>query len=99
VLLVGYHLHVVQARCIRAVLLGVGRMDSADEGSGLQGEAARIGQRLRIARCDRHSHGKIDQSMVSVTAMRTTANAHTRGGSTLESREGHKTRSVFFDTI
>jgi hypothetical protein len=31
VLLVGYHFHVVQACGIRAVLLGVGRSDSADE--------------------------------------------------------------------
>jgi hypothetical protein len=46
---VGYGSHVVKACGIRAVLLGVGRLDSADEGSGLQGKAVRIGQRLRFA--------------------------------------------------
>jgi hypothetical protein len=99
VLLVGCHLHVVQACGIRAVLLGIGRLDSADEGSGLHGEAVSIGQRQQIARCDRHSHGKVDQAIVRVTTMRKTANAQTRGGSILGGREGHKTRSVFFDTI
>jgi hypothetical protein len=66
---------------------------------GYQGEAVRIGQRLRIARCDRHSHGKIAQAMVRVTTMRTTGNAQTRGGCILGGREGHKTRNVFFDPI
>jgi hypothetical protein len=66
---------------------------------GYQGEAVRIRQRLRIARCDRHSHGKINQAMVRVTTMRTTANSQTRGGSILGGREGHKTRNVFLDTI
>jgi hypothetical protein len=63
VLLVRYCLQLVQACGTRVVLLGVGRLDSADEGLGLQGEAVRIGQRLRIARCDRHPHGKIDQAI------------------------------------
>jgi hypothetical protein len=54
---------------------------------------------LGIARCDRHSHGKIAQAMVRVTTMRTTGNAQTRDGCILGGREGHKTRNVFFDTI